>query len=160
MFYKQLDNYSGIISWGRLSLFFIIIFIFLAGAVGIQADDSEEDYDDLSVEAITINPTKPAVNQYCQITVKIKNNGTKNLYTSNGLTSFSYEFIDFINKISKKFIFHVSIVNVVCRKHVRTFVRCRHRVSEAIRNVITGPSEPSNLPMFRHIAEPLDAGGF
>jgi len=100
MFYKQSDNYSGIISWGRLGLFFIIIFIFLVGAVGIQADDSEEDYDDLSVEAITINPTKPAVNQYCQITVKIKNNGTKNLYTSNGLTSFSYEFIDFIKEES------------------------------------------------------------
>ena len=50
---------------------------------------------DLKADSITVVPTNPAQNQDCVITVKIKNAGTYNLYSSFGMDSFSYNIDNF-----------------------------------------------------------------
>lgn len=40
---------------------------------------------DLAVEAITISPANPIVNQACHVQIKVKNNSSYNLYTETGL---------------------------------------------------------------------------
>lgn len=52
-------------------------------------------HDDLKVDEISVFPATPAVNQYCQITIKIKNIGTRSLFTSIGFSSFGYQFYNF-----------------------------------------------------------------
>jgi len=74
-------------------------FIFLMLLLGLTFFCAEsvkaESYEDLLVEEISVSPSSPATNQDCIITVKIKNNGTNNLYSTIGLTTFTYEFEDF-----------------------------------------------------------------
>ena len=69
------------------TLFFILIlaFLFYFTAPIVLA------YDDLKVDEISVFPPAPMVNQYCQITVKIKNIGTRSLLTSQGLSVFNYK---------------------------------------------------------------------
>ena len=71
----------------------VVLFVFCFGINIVSAD--EADYD-LVVESITVSPEEPALNQNCIITVKIKNNGTKNLYSTLGLTTYNYSFENFI----------------------------------------------------------------
>jgi len=75
------------------------LFVVLSGRDQFKAIASE-DYYDLAVAEINISPTSPAVNQDCQIQVKVKNNGTKNLYTAQGLNSYQYNFASFLKSDS------------------------------------------------------------
>lgn len=50
---------------------------------------------DLAADSIAVNPLQPSVNQDCVIIVKIKNNGTINLFDSTGFTGYTYSFQDF-----------------------------------------------------------------
>jgi len=70
----------------------IILFVFYFGAKVASADEYEYD---LAVESITVSPEEPALNQNCILTIKIKNNGTKNLYSTLGLTTYNYSFDNF-----------------------------------------------------------------
>ena len=81
----------------KIFIFLLIIFLCSVSFLKVRADE-EEIYDDLAVDSISVIPSKPAVNQNCLITVKIKNNGKKILYTSSGLTSFSFSFGDFLKE--------------------------------------------------------------
>lgn len=71
------------------ALFFLISFFCLANSA------KAADYYDLAAESITLIPASPAANQNVIVTVKIKNAGTKKLYTSAGANSYSYQFDDF-----------------------------------------------------------------
>ncbi len=50
---------------------------------------------DLQFDSITVTPSEPAVNQQCEITVKVKNNGVASLYSYSGITDVEYQFPDF-----------------------------------------------------------------
>lgn len=79
--------------------FFTVLFFVVSAPPAIRAVDS--DYYDLAAESITLIPASPAANQDVVVTVKIKNAGTKKLYTSAGANSYSYQFDDFyMTKIS------------------------------------------------------------
>jgi hypothetical protein len=50
--------------------------------------------NDLIAESISIIPTSPAVSQTCRIIIKVKNDGTYSLYSTNGLFP-NYNFLNF-----------------------------------------------------------------
>ncbi|MFA4941899.1 MAG: CARDB domain-containing protein, partial [Patescibacteria group bacterium] len=87
--------------FARKIFFIFSVIIFFYSFLPFHAEAAEENiYDDLAIDSISVTPSKPAIDQYCVITVKIKNNGTKNLFTSTGLTSFSFSFDNFLKEAS------------------------------------------------------------
>lgn len=71
--------------------------IFLLGDIAVvNANISEDSSDDLAVESIAVFPTRPTAGQKTTVTVKVKNNGTKNKFDSIGLTALQINFPDYV----------------------------------------------------------------
>lgn len=78
-------------------ILFIITFL-LSGFIFsnfLEVKATEADYD-LAATSITVTPGTPAINQDSIITVSIKNKGTKNIFNTTGLTTFNFNFENFI----------------------------------------------------------------
>jgi hypothetical protein len=70
-----------------------LLFLFLT-LIPLSAK-AAEPYQDLITQDIEISPASPSVNQDTRIRIKIKNNGTYNLYTNKGLNNYSFSFPGF-----------------------------------------------------------------
>ncbi|MFH1522574.1 MAG: CARDB domain-containing protein [Patescibacteria group bacterium] len=60
----------------------------------LPLEENPDIYYDLAVSSMTIAPSNPAVDQDCLITVNVKNEGTRNIYSTTGLST-SYQFPNF-----------------------------------------------------------------
>lgn len=76
--------------------FYPVIFLlfFVLAPAGARATVDETSKYDMAAEAISLSLPSPAVRQPLTISVRAKNNGQANLFTSNGL-GVSYKFDDF-----------------------------------------------------------------
>jgi len=74
----------------------VLILVFLFGInFDLKPSTATEAYYDLEMVSITTSPSSPALNQNCQIIVKVKYSGNTSLTNNTGLNSFSYQFSNF-----------------------------------------------------------------
>lgn len=69
-----------------------LVFVFFAGN---QAFSATSDYYDLYAKEMTVQPEYPRVGEKAIITIRVRNEGDKNIYTTTGIHSFSYSFPGF-----------------------------------------------------------------
>ena len=80
----------------------ILIILIIATATAVMAGkhyakaEEVKVPNDLYAAEISLSPAEPTADEECIINVKIKNNGSKNLFTSAGLSTYSYEFSNFV----------------------------------------------------------------
>ncbi|RLC37766.1 hypothetical protein DRH27_03560 [Candidatus Falkowbacteria bacterium] len=84
----------------KIIILFVALLLFVAGPITVKAEDIPPYYD-LYAKDIELVPAKPYTNQPCKLIVKIKNNGTKALLSSTGLSTYVYNFENFqLTKLS------------------------------------------------------------
>ena len=74
---------------------FIIIVLILGWFFPFDALAVDIIYDDLYAKTITVQPESPRVGEKTIITIDVRNSGNKNIYTTQGVHSFSYDFPGF-----------------------------------------------------------------
>ncbi len=67
-------------------------------SLSVNLSVSEEDYYDLAVESIELEPSDVVTDEKIKIVIKVKNNGTLPLKTNNGITNFYYKFDNFVKQ--------------------------------------------------------------
>ncbi len=77
---------------------YFIFAVFLLGfcVVQVNAELDEDSLYDFYVNEISLYPSAPTINQDCKILVRVKNNGTNNFRTSDGINSKVENFEDFV----------------------------------------------------------------